>query len=244
MRTLLLLSIMVPLAAPAQTLDYQWLNLPCATMINCNTGCSACNQATGGNAVVMGNAMAWLGVDICPEPVSVADNALFTQGWPVLPDEGHMLILSGLALQPVRIDSLVIEHRSSADGPQRLLVRYGVNEPMPTTVIADIATSGSFGKSVMVGLGEVAADEGQIFGFFHLLLQPYGGDGGSWDLDAVRIVATPSDNAATTIAEINGTNSMRNGMLHDVLGRPVQGQGRAMGVYRDGRRRVVLGQDR
>lgn len=242
MRYATLLLLAMPLVSPAQTLDYQWLNLPCATMINCNTGCSACNVAAGGNTIIMGNALAWIGVDICPEPVTTADNALFTYGWPVFPEAGHVLILSGLALEPVRIDSLVIEHRAASDGPQRLQVRYGVNQTMPTTVIADLPTNEAFTKSVLTGLGEVAAGQGQVFGMFQLVLQPYGGQGGSWDLDAIRIVTSPANATATSIADVNGNTNMRPGIVHDVLGRPVQANGRAVGIYRDGSRRVVLDQ--
>ncbi len=243
MRLTTLLLLALPLVAPAQTLDYQWLNLPCATMINCNTGCSACNQAAGGNSVVIGNALAWIGVDICPEPVSVADNALYTYGWPAIPDAGHVLVLSGLALEPIRIDSLVIVHRAAADGPQRLQVRYGVNEPLPATVLADVSTTEGFGALVFTGLGDVAAGPGQVFGMFQLVLQPYAGEGGSWDLDGIRIVTAPASSpSVTSIAEWSGALNMRPGTVFDLLGRPVQANGRAMGIYRDGSRRVVLDQ--
>lgn len=244
MRYVTLLLFVLPLIPRAQTLDYQWLNLPCASMINCNTGCSACNVAAGGNAIVMGNALAWTGVDICPEPVTTADNALFTYGWPNIPDAGHVLILSGIAIEPIRIDSLVIEHRAASNGPQRLQVRYGVNEPLPASVIADVPTTEGFATTVLTGLGEVAAGPGQIFGMFQLVLQPYAGQSdGSWDLDAIRIVTSPASSAsATSIAEVNGTMNLRPGTVFDVSGRSVQATGRAMGLYRDGSRRVVLDQ--
>jgi hypothetical protein len=244
LRYLSLSLVALSAVSQAQTLDYQWLNMPCASMINCDTGCSACNVASGGNAVVMGNSLAWVGVDICPEPITTADNALFTYGWTAFPDNGHVLILSGLVLGPVRIDSLVIEHRASADGPQRVQVRYGVNQTLPSTVVADVQTTESFTRTVLTDLGSVAVGPGQVFGMFQLVLQPYGGQGGSWDLDAIRIVTVPDEPEATTtsIAEVSGPGAERSGVVYDVFGRPVQVKGRAMGMYRDGSRRVVLDQ--
>lgn len=183
---------LVATCASAQSITYEWRNEACASLLSCDTGCTACNSARNSDGGFSGTDVGWLGVDVCPHPVSEGDNALFTYGWPSIADEGHMMLVSGIAFTPVHIDSVVFTHRSAPDGPQRLRVRFGANESMSEQEVADVAVSGDFTRTVLTDLGDVAAGAGMIYGYFSLVLQPYLGEGGMWEVDDLRIVGSPA----------------------------------------------------
>lgn len=176
--------------ASAQTIDYQWLNQPCASLLSCDTGCTACNSSRDSDAQFAGTEVGWLGVDVCPHPAVLGDNALFTYGWPTIADEDHMMIVSGIAFTRIHVDSLVIRHHSAPDGPQRMHVRFGLNESLPSAQIADVAVPSEFDNTVITDLGDVQAEGGMLYGFFSLVLQPYLSEGGTWELDELRIVGS------------------------------------------------------
>ena len=151
--------LLLPGLLHAQVIDLTWPNQPCATVLNCDTGCTACNLPAAQGAALLVNAPAFLGVDVCPHPVTVGDNAVLTYGWPAEPDTAHAVLITGLAFTPTRIDSVVLHHRRGADGPARLQVRYGINATMPTTVIADVPVADSFQPTALADLGTAEALE-------------------------------------------------------------------------------------
>ncbi len=229
--------LIVP-AMHGQSLEYAWLNQPCATVLNCDSGCTACLMPEGAGLAFTGTAAVWQGIDACPHPVSSGDNAVITYGWPTIADIDHYVSISGIAFSPMHIDSIIIRHNASADGPQRLTVRYGANTTMPTTVVCDVPTPELLNETVVTDLGCVAAEDGMIYGFFQLLLQPYDGGLGAWAIDDLRIVASPC--ATTGIGELSAAQrTSAPTTLFDALGRPI-GQVAASGLYLNGSRVVVL----
>lgn len=236
MRTLLACLWLIPSVLNAQVLKYAWPNQPCGAILNCDTGCTACNLPAASGSTFMGNNAGFLGVDVCPHPVATGDNALFTYGWPSAPDDDHAVIVTGLAFAPTRIDSILVRHRRGPDGPQRLQVRFGINENMPATVIGDVPAGEGFGNVTFTGLGLVAAEPAMVYGYFSLLLQPYSGAGGSWDLDELRIVGSPDANSMPDLLPPAGA---RRSLRFDALGRPVHDR-RAVRFYFDGTRRIAL----
>jgi hypothetical protein len=229
--------VFVVASASAQTINYEWLNEPCVSLLNCDTGCTACNSSRNSNSQFTGTDVGWIGVDVCPHPAIVGDNALFTYGWPSIADEDHMMLVSGIAFSPIHIDSLVFRHRSAPDGPQRLRVRFGVNESMSADEVGDVPVPSAFGNTVLTDLGDVAAGDGMLYGFFSLLLQPYLGEGGPWELDELRIVGT----AISTTAVPDLSLPARMGKLprYDALGRPIIDRP-GVRFYLDGTKHVVL----
>ncbi len=224
-------------SASAQTINYRWLNEPCTSLLSCDTGCTACNSARNTDGQFTGTDVGWIGVDVCPHPAIVGDNALFTYGWPSIADEDHVMLVSGIAFSPIHIDSLVFRHRSAPDGPQRLRVRFGVNESMSSHEIADVAVSTSFGSTVLTDLGDVAAGDGMLYGFFSLLLQPYLGEGGSWELDELRIVGSSA--LSTAVPDLSLPTGMGKLPRYDALGRPIIDRP-GVRFYLDGTKHVVL----
>lgn len=222
----------------AQTLDYTWPNQPCATVLNCDSGCTACALPTGGTAVLMGIAPSWLGVDACPHPVAVADNAVATYNWPGTIDPAHQVMLSGLAFSALSIDSVIIRHAAAPDGPTRVQVRFGANTTLPTTVVCDVPAQPSTVETVMTDLGVVQVEEGSPYGFFQLILQAYDGGLGAWAIDDIRIVASPA--AATLVAEVATLNRKNIAVPQfDLPGRAVPRSASPM-ITTAGRRVVVL----
>ena len=236
MKKAMLFVFLLPLYGTAQNITFDWLNQPCASTLSCDSGCTACNLPVNSGTQFIGNNVGFLGVDICPHPVVIGDNALLTYGWPAIADTAHMVIVTGLAFTPTRIDSIIIRHRGGSDGPQRVLVKFGVNVSLPQIVIADIYTPDAFGNSVLTDLGVVQASETMVYGFFELTLQPYQGSGGSWDLDELRIVGSPA--ASAGISEFQQRPDPK-ALRFDLLGQPANNNG-PTGLYIDRFRRVTL----
>ncbi|MCC7501507.1 MAG: hypothetical protein IT229_03195 [Flavobacteriales bacterium] len=216
MRKLFVVLACSPMALQAQSLDYRWPNQPCAQVLSCDTGCTACNLPDGNSAVLLGTNLGAVGVDVCPHPVELGDNALFTFGWPVIADNDHKLLISGLAFQPLHIDSVIVRHRSGSDGPERLRVSISVNGAAPE-LVSDVYVQTMFTLSTFTDVGVVAAPEGNVSGMFQIELQAYQGSGGNWDLDEVRIVTSPA-----TLTGISELNAPRYSDIprYDLLGRP------------------------
>ena len=221
------------MALLAQTLNYAWPNQPCAQVLSCDTGCTACNLPDGSSAVLLGTNMGALGVDVCPHPVAVGDNALFTYGWPAIADNDHKLLISGLAFQSAHIDSVIVRHRSGSDGPERLRVSISINSAA-AAMVSDSYVEATFTRTVFTNVGVVSVPEGNVSGMFQLELQAYQGAGGSWDVDEVRIVTSPAP--FTSITEIN-TPRYSNAPRYDLLGRPAP-RTDANGVFIDRFKRV------
>lgn len=203
-----------------RSITYRWLNLPCAENINCATGCSACNEPMEDDMIVFGTNAALIGVEACPHLVATGDNALSLSGWSTTPDEAHRILLSGIAQVPVRIDSVIIVHRSELEGPTRLSVSVkdmGDGEGLD----ADLPTDAIFTTTVLTNCGDVEKPVGSAFSTFQLQLQAYLGNGGDWILDEVRIVVTALEDELTTgLAEIKPAGSgPASATATDLLGR-------------------------
>jgi hypothetical protein len=126
---------------------------------------------------------------------------------------------------------------SGVDGPQRMSVKFGLNENMPTTVLADVSIGDQFGTTVLTDLGTVAASESMVYGYFSLLLQPYQGNGGSWDLDELHIAASPM--LATEVQDLTLSGKWAPLPRFDALGRPVL-ERPGVRFYLDRTKHVVL----
>ena len=235
---LCIIGLAVAIPCSAQSLDYAWLNQPCGTILNCDSGCTACLLPETQGISVIGTAAVWYGIDACPYPVSSGDNAVVTYAWPAIVDNSHYVSLSGIALAPVHIDSIIIRHSVAADGPQRLLTRFGINTTMPTTVVSDVALAQTWTETVLTDLGCVSAGDGMAYGFFQIMLQAYAGGSGAWAIDDLRIVASPC--AATGIGGIMAVQQHApSSTTYDALGKAI-GQVATNGFYLNGSKVVVM----
>ena len=241
LRAILLTStLVVSILSHAQTLRYDWLNQPCIDNLNCSNGCSACNLPGVVPANFFGTGVQWVGVGVCPHPVTTADNAVYTNGWPMEPQASYYVGLSTSTLENIRIDSLIIRHRRSADGPQRMRVQFSGNVMQVPTVVGDVAVTETYSESVFTDLGCLDLVTGTDYRNFVLRMQAYHGGAGDWQVDAMRIVASPCNTGQVGIAE----NFMRDieqqpNSYVDVLGRTISGVP-APGVYIGGRKRVQV----
>lgn len=226
LRLIVFLFLPVALAAHCQTLTWEWPNQPCTAVMHCDTGCSVCILPAESHTMLFGNNLARVGVDICPQWIEDENNALFTYGWGAFPDPGRYLTVAGIVLQPMQVDSILIRHRSPVDGPMRLEVRFGTDGTMPADLLGDVGTAEGFTETVFRDLGIVEPAPGAPYGQFRLDLRAYNGEGGSWDLDAVRIVTSPVvSTGIRPVVVVDG--SFDNGYRHDALGRRVAAQGSA-----------------
>lgn len=223
-----------------QALVYSWLNVPCDQNLNCDSGCSACNMPTDGSALFMGSGAIWNGVDVCPHPITEADNAVYTSGWPIEADPMVFVGMNAATVQSVQIDSIVIRHRRSADGPQRLRVTYSPDMASVPSVLGETDVTQEFEETVYTDLGCLTLSPNSSIAGLQLRLQGIQGGGGDLQFDEVRIVATPCAAGQVGIPEgLLRTTQNPNGMVVDVLGRPVQ-ERPAPGVYIGGRKRVHI----
>lgn len=223
----------------AQTLDYEWLNMPCTDNLNCDNGCSACNLPGDAPANFFGTSVQWVGMDVCPHPITTANNAVYTTAWPITVDPTVYVGVSTVTLADVKIDSIVIRHRRSADGPQRLRVQYSNDAMQVPTVIGDLDVTQTYEEAIFTDLGCLAVTQGTDYRGFILRMQAYQrSEAGNWQLDAMRIVTSPC-NAQVGIAEDFQRKLEESGTYVDVLGRPVKGQP-APGMYIGGRKRIQV----
>jgi hypothetical protein len=219
MRNYLLAAALAPSLLFAQTIDLEWPNQPCATLLQCDTGCTACNMAENSSPGFMGTNLGREGIDICPQPT-----------------DDHRLFVSFLAFTPIHIDSIIVHHRSLVDGPQRLRLSVGMNGAEPV-MMSDAPTLATFSSTVITDAGCVEAGTGMAYGIAQLVLQAYEGYGGDWDLDAIRVVGSAC--TANGITELGPTIVPDDVQARDVLGRPV-GAYPSSGAYISGRRQVIV----
>src|SRR5690606_38000804 len=135
------------------------------------------------------------------------------------------------------VDSLVIRHRSSTGGPQRLRISFTTDLSQPHVEIDDVEVTEEWSETVITNLGRMDIGNGQDFGTMQLKLQAYQGQGGAWQIDMLRVAGSPATELATGIAVIDQRYERFDGQLSDVLGRPV-GNDPAPGMY-IGTQRVV-----
>lgn len=223
--------------AQERRIEYRWLNQPCSEVINCNAGCSACNVPENSDGVFFGTNAAFIGVATCPLPINVGDNAVFSAGWTMTPTADKTVIISGIAMTPLHIDSIIFRHAIYSNGPQRLKVEFTANVTNPPEVIADVLVPVDFEEVVLTDLGCVEFLDGSIMGTFQIRFTPYEGTSGGWALDEVRIVATSCESSQVGIWELSTNPVNGQGPWFDLLGRPMSAQP-APGVYISPTRRV------
>lgn len=206
----------------SRTITYKWLNEPCMQMINCEGGCSACNEPGEDDPIVFGTNAALVGVDACPHPVLVGDNALLLSGWSTAPDDAYRLLISGIAQVPVRIDSVIIVHRRANDGPTRLAAQVQDLHD-GSGVVLDVPAGDEFQDLVITDAGVVEKPAGSAYGTFQLQLQAHGGGVGPWILDEVRIVVTEFEqDLHTTVTELTRVGPAGPTTPVDLLGRELR----------------------
>lgn len=223
-----------------QRLLYQWLNVPCGEMLHCEIGCSACNLPAAGGAQIIGTNMAWIGVTTCPIPIVVGDNAVLTTGWTGAPSNDHYLLFSGIVSTPMSIDSIIINHTSSTNGPERVKVEFSNNAAAALEEVADALVPSDFDDLVITDLGPVAFEQGSALGTFQVKITPYQGWGEGWALNEVRVVAHPVDLTTTGISELRDRlPATKAGPWYDVIGRRTSSDP-APGVYLGPGKRVQV----
>lgn len=226
--------------AQQQTLSWNWTNTVCGDMLNCNTGCSACNQPAGFLPNFYGVNAAWLGLSTCPQPTTTGDNAVFSEGWTSAPNPMKMVMIGGIAAGPMTLDSIVIRHHSADQGPTWLRVSLKRDLSRPAVVVHEGPITEQLTSLVLSDLGILEIPEGYTAAGFQLRLQAFGSDGGTWVLDAVRVTASPSaPGISTGLTELSGKPSGRTEPVYDVLGRPA-GDLSGLGISRTGKRRIVV----
>lgn len=229
-------------SAQNKSLTWTWGNAPCPEMINCETGCSACNLPSEQDASFFGNGATWIGVRPCPHPIVTGDNAVFTEGWGMTPVSDKMVIISGMTLTSMELDSALIHHRSFAGGPTMLRISLKRDLNGAAAVVYEGPIVDAMSAVSLRDLGCAEVGPGMAMGGFQLILQPFGSIDGSWLLDEVRVVAKPC--AADLTTGISGQpdvyrSTAKQGQLFDLLGRPVPQQA-AAGFYVDQVRRVIV----
>jgi len=221
----------------SRSIEYKWLNVPCSSNINCSNGCSACNTPENSDPSFFGTNMIWPGVTLCPHPISPQDNALHTSDWPVFVSGTNYGLLSGMSTIPMQVDSIIIRHRSDLTGPLRLKISYTTDATQPFEEIADISIPTEWTETILMEPGTMEIGQGMAYGTFQLKVQAYQGDGGEWNLDEIRIVASPAEQVATGIADLDQRYEHVQGQYVDLLGRSI-GKDPAPGFY-IGQQRVV-----
>ena len=226
--------------AQQQSLTWNWANIVCSNMLNCNDGCSSCNLPSPFANNFYGTNAAWVGLSTCPQPVVAGDNAVFSEGWTSAPDASKLMMVSGIVSSAMTLDSIIIRHRTADQGPTWLRISLKRDLTQPAIKIYEGLISTEFTSLVLTDMGHMDVPEGNTAGGFQLQFQAYGSDGGAWVLDQVRVVASPyTSNVATGLTELSNRPSDRSVPMYDVLGRPADSQ-TMLSISRDGKRRVVI----
>lgn len=230
-------TLLLSFAANAQTLSYDWLNFPCDQNLNCDTGCSACNTPAASTGVLFGTSVSWNGLDVCPHPISIADNAVYSVGWPAEADAQVFIGLAAIATEALKVDSIVVRHRRAPDGPRRLRASFTNNVAEVPEVIGETDVNQVFEESVFTDLGCLAENPNSPLRGLQLRLQGLNGEGGDLQIDALRIVTSPCATVGVGIGEIPTISTNASGPLFDILGRSITAQPEP-GFYVGGRRQV------
>jgi hypothetical protein len=176
MKHLLFLALL-PIHGFAQTITYSWPDLD----INPNSY----PHCTDGSFI--GRMAQWTGVEACVTKDAGARNYT-SYGWPARTGTAQVR-LACLAFKPLLLDSVVIIHRQDQDGPERIRISI-VDGRNIRSVVADVEISQEYTAlplDISASIGPSADSEyEQVL----ILLEPYGGKGGAWDLRSVTIVAT------------------------------------------------------
>jgi hypothetical protein len=226
--------------AQEKSLTWRWANRPCAEMLSCDNGCSACNYPDEYDPGFFGTNAAWIGVEACPIPIGVQDNAIASSGWGPLPASDRVVLISGILLVPMQLDSIIVRHRTMDEGPTWLRISLKHDLTGESIIVHEGPITGEFDAVSLRDLGCAELTEGMGSGGFQLKLQAYGSNTGAWLLDEVRVVATPCQEDITTgVRLLRDNTDPVQGPQFDVLGRPV-GQLPVSGSYMDATRRVII----
>ncbi|MBX2972995.1 MAG: hypothetical protein KF797_07825 [Flavobacteriales bacterium] len=236
----LLAAMAVPAVTTAQTLVYRWLNVPCAQNLNCDEGCSACNMPANSNNALFGSGASWFGVDVCPHPVSEADNAVYTTGWSYEADPYIFIGFNAISTDDVQIDSIIVSHRRSADGPRLLRATFSPDPMNVPVLLGETEVTQQFEETIYTDLGCLRRSPNSPYPGMQFRLQGIHGEGGDLQIDEVRIVSSPCATIRTGITEdLLRSAAAPNGLLVDVLGRAVP-ERPVPGVYIGARKRVQV----
>jgi hypothetical protein len=204
----------------ARTITYRWSDQSCPQPLSC-TGVTACNMQDEADAIFQSTGISFPGLTVCPQGTTAGDNELRLDGWSWSPDTARKVVLEGVALIPMRIDSVLVHYRSGeVDGPRRVVVSFrdlsdGGGE------VRDVMSSALPCSTTLLSAGVLDVPSGAGFGSFRLTIQAYEGNGGFWALDEVRIVATSLDQGEPTgISEqATGMSNEQAATTFDLLGR-------------------------
>ncbi|MCC6840139.1 MAG: hypothetical protein IT230_08275 [Flavobacteriales bacterium] len=223
--------------AQQRTLTWNWANTICGEMLSCNTGCSACNQPLNPLPDFYGTNAAWIGISTCPEPTVTGDNAVFSEGWTTGPDPLKKVLISGMATGPMWLDSIIIRHRSDANGPTWLRVSLKLDLSATAVPVYEGPIDAGLSTLKLADLGAMDIPEGYTAAGFQLQLQAFGSEQGAWVLDEVRAVGSMAITTGT--AELTGRPADIAAPMYDLLGRPVHHQ-QGLGISHTGKRVVVV----
>lgn len=230
----------VDLMAQRQSITWDWGNVVCSDMLNCNTGCSACNQPGQFASDFYGVGAAWIGVNTCPFPTVTGDNAVHTDGWGIGPEPLKVVMLVGVANSPMVLDSISIRHRAEGAGPMWLQVSLKRSLMEPATVVYDGPIDAEFKDLILTDMGNLEIPDGASAAGFQLQFRAYGSASGEWALDAVRVSASPNQSGMTTgITEVTGARLQQSAPLYDLLGRPA-GPDARLSISPTGKRYLVV----
>lgn len=226
--------------AQQQALTWNWANVACSNMLNCNDGCSACNLPDPFANNFHGTNAAWVGVSTCPQPIVAGDNAVFSEGWSAAPDGSKVMMVSGIASSPMALDSIIVRHRTTDQGPTWLRISLKRDLAQPAVKVYEGPIGTEFSELALTGMGCMAIPEGGTASGFQLQFQAYGSDGGAWVLDRVRVVVSPGgpDLSMGTV-ELSSRRAGRSVPMYDVLGRPADNR-TPLGISSDGKCRMMI----
>lgn len=203
-----------------RTITYRWSDQSCPQQLSC-AGATACNMQDETDAVFFSTGISFPGLAVCPQETAANDNELRMDGWSWTPDTARMVVLEGVSLIPMHIDSIIIQYRSGeVDGQRRVLVSF-TDLSDNSGEVRDVLSSALPCSTTLVNAGVLNVPAGTGYGAFRLTIQAYEGNGGYWALDGVRIVASPLDlGAPTGITEQAAmTPHERTAATIDLLGR-------------------------
>lgn len=228
------------LMAQRQSITWDWANVVCADMLNCSSGCSACNQPGQFASDFYGVGAAWIGVNTCPYPTVTGDNAVHTDGWGIGPEPLKAVMLVGVANGPMALDSIIIRHRAEGTGPMRLQISLKRNLMEPAAVVYDGPIDAEFKELVLTDMGSLQIPDGATAAGFQLQFRVYGSTAGAWLLDAIRVSATPvQGDIPMGIDVVDAKTPDVSKPMYDLLGRPAD-PGPGVRIAPDGRRYLVI----
>ncbi len=184
----LLFLALLPIQAFAQSVTYTWPG----PEISPNTFPKASHYS------FMGRLAQWHGVETCVL-TNGQGREFSSENWPTMGGFAQ-LRLAVLAFDEMQLDSISITHRSGIGGPEKMRVTVvdGDNE---WTVLSDAPIAREYATLKLPHTARLRPRNGMEYEQFLILIEPYGGDGGSWDLRSVHIAGSPIEPIAGSPAK-------------------------------------------